>query len=221
MKNKLSTLSFLVFLATALNAQSGLNMFMKTGFLIGKMDVANPENLYTQKKETRDENTGSLSLGFSLPIKNNFRFGTEIGYNTFGTFLELTDASSSIGVTTSSGHYRFNQLYFAFVPEYRILKSLYINAGTGFVSDFSESYTSGYRISPNNPIENIQGYSYGRANHFHYFAGVGFCPNITNELALLAEVRYVGNPANAGSPEATSFGFNAFNLNFGIMYKPK
>lgn len=203
-------------------AQSSLNLGIKTGFLKGKQEVKYDNKNFTDNGTRQESGSGSMSIAFSLPLKHNFRLGAEIGMNTFETFFNYNFNFTPTYTTNYLGHYRINQGFVAIVPEYRIFKSLYVNAGAGYYADINSNFSNGIRISQDGGgIEDITGWDLKRFNSLGYFFGVGFCPNITKELAFLAEIRYTASPVSTDSPDQIGVGYHAVNFNVGLMYKPK
>ncbi len=217
-QNKLISVLFFACLAIQLTAQTKLNFNMKVGSFFGETDVENRSGHFKINEESHKSTNGSISLAFSLPIKGKFRLGAEIGHNFYETLL---DANAS-PVHNYLGYYQINQAYFAFVPEFRILDFLYIQAGTGFFKDYNSNYTSGIGIRTE-PFEtfDLTGMSQGRVNSYGYFLGVGLCPNITKEFAMLLDVRWLNCPAATDSPEQVGIGFAGTIVNLGFAYKPK
>lgn len=214
----------LCLLTNGLIAQTTLNLSMKAGYLTGKESVKYDNKNFVDNGGVQQSGSGSISMAFSLPVKNNFRLGAEIGINSFETSFDYDFNFSPTYASRYLGHYRINQAYFAIVPEYRILKSLFVNAGAGYYADFNSSFANGSRFSPTPlgvDIEDISGWDYKRYNALGYFFGAGFCPNITKELALLAELRYTASPASTDSPDQIGIGYHAVIFNVGLMFKPK
>jgi opacity protein-like surface antigen len=209
----------LCLLTNVLLAQSDFNLTMKAGALRGNEAVKYNNNSFTDNGSSNQDG-GCLSIAFSVPVKKSFRIGTEIGVNNFNTFMDYDFRFTPDINTSYLGYYRINQAYLALVPEYRITKFLYINAGVGYYADLTSQFTSGIRIN-SGQTEDLTGWDYKRHNAVGYFVGAGLCPNITKELALLGEVRYTGCPVSTDSPDQIGISYNAFSFSIGLMYKPK
>lgn len=219
-KQRISLIFTALFLTTASFAQ--LNFSMKAGTCYARHDI-NFGGGGLRKDDDSQRSGGSMAMAFSVPVKGKFRLGAEIGLNNIGTFFDFTVPFTPTSESTYFGHYRTNQAYFAVAPEFRPIKSLYINAGAGFYNEIISQFTSGERTTPTDlglEIEDITGWEIGRGESVGYFVGVGFCPNLTKELAFLLELRYTSSPAGS-SNDQIYIGYNAIGFNVGLMYKPK
>jgi len=219
MKKHLCSLAILCLFTLQAFSQNQLNFSMKAGALSGKPNINSKEDSYHSAKKTRDGGS-SFSMAFSLPIKNKFRLGAELGINTFNPTIDGTIIYGGESSTYFSGRYSINQAYLAIVPEYRINNMLFVNAGLGFVNDINSAFKSGYRVSAGGN-EDISGWEFDRAEAVGYFVGLGLCPNITDNLSFLVEVRFMGSPADISKDFKLEMGYNALNINIGLMYKPK
>ncbi len=210
-----------IFCFLAINgfSQNQLNLSMKAGALSGKPKITSKEDRYDPAKKTRDGGS-SFSMAFSLPIKNKFRIGAELGFNNFNPDIDGNIVYEGQFPTYFRGSYSINQTYLAIVPEYRIKDVLFVNAGLGFVKDISSAFRSGYRASSGIEVD-IRGWEFKRDEAIGYFVGFGICPNLTDNLAWLAEIRFMGSPADLSKDFAIQMGYNALNINIGLMYKPK
>jgi hypothetical protein len=217
-------IAFFVIFSMAMNtikAQSNLNFCMKGGIFAGGISISKSVNAVTNEKSFNEPGSGSVAAAFSLPIVKKFRLGAEMGINTVDSYFDKTVTTNFSGTLKYQGHYKINQAFIAIAPEYRIKPWLYVNAGGGFYNDFNSSFTSG-RLSSNSGTDiDLTGQQYRREYSFGSFVGVGFCPNITNEMALLAEIKYLSCSPSGLSDENLAFGLNVVNINIGIMYKPK
>jgi hypothetical protein len=203
------------------SAQSVLNFCMKGGILAGGIAISKSVKAVTNEKSFNEPGSGSVAAAFSLPIVKKFRLGAEIGINTVSSFFDKTITTSFSGALNYQGYYKINQAFMAIAPEYRIKPWLYVNAGGGFYNDFNSSFTSGRITTTGSTNIDLTGQQYRREFSFGSFVGVGFCPNITKEMALLAEVKYLSCSPSGLSDENLAFGLNVVNINIGIMYKPK
>ncbi len=209
-------------LTTVAFAQSSLNLTMKAGTLYARHDI-NYANGGLRKNDVSQRSGGNIAMAFSLPVKGKFRLGAEIGLTNISSFLDFTVPFTPTALSTYRGHYRSNQAFFAVAPEYRPIKSLYINAGAGFYNELISQFSSGERSTPNDlgvDIEDITGWELSRGQNVGYFVGLGFCPNLTKDLAFLLELRYTSTPAGS-SNDHIYLGYNALGFNVGLMYKPK
>lgn len=221
MTNKRISLLFIALLFTTASFAQ-LNLSMKAGSLYANRDI-NYANGGLRKNDISQRSGSSMAMAFSVPVKGKFRLGAEIGLNNISNFFDFTVPFTPTFVSTYRGYYRINQAYFAIVPEFRPIKSLYINAGAGFYHEIIRQFTSGYRSTPNDlgvDTEDITGWELGQGQNTGYFIGAGFCPNLTKELALLLELRYTGSPAGVANDQIY-VGYNAIGFNIGLMYKPK
>ena len=201
-------------------SQANLNLSMKLGLLKGKEVVQSKNIGIYDSGSYEDEANSNVSLAFSLPIKGKFRLGAELGLLSFRSFLDYNFTYENKAVERFKGRYKINQAFVAIVPEYRITKWIYINGGAGLYSDFNSHFTSGNRTL-GATSNNITGLEYKRSNSFGYLVGLGICPNITNELAVLGEIRFTGSPASIEAADNIGIGYRAFNFNLGLMFKPK
>lgn len=214
---------FFFLLVGMLNAQS-LNFSMTGGMLLGNEKIQYKNGTVKKNSSAQQNGSGSVALAFSLPLKKSLRLGAEVGWNTFETSLDYDIQFLPTSTVKYDGRYQINQVYFAVVPEYRLLKFLFVNAGIGYFPDVNSRFTSGERFLPGdlgNTIENITGTNFKRENAIGYFAGLGICPNITKNLAFTANIRYTSSPVSTDSPDQIGLGFNSVNFNVGLMYKPK
>jgi len=81
---------------------------------------------YTYQTERQEAGIG-LALAFRKALDPHFAMGTEFGFNTFNTQVEITS-----GLPTIRGNHSYQQMYVAFIPHYSLLKKrdwLFINAG--------------------------------------------------------------------------------------------
>jgi opacity protein-like surface antigen len=220
MKKHLFPFTILCLLSLQTFAQNQLNFSMKAGALSGKPKLTSKEDKYDPAKKTRDGGS-SFSMAFSLPIKNKFRIGAELGFNNFNPDIDGNILYEGQFSNYFKGSYSINQTYLVIVPEYRIKDVLFVNAGLGFVKDITSAFTSGYRLNSGNTEDDIRGWEFKRDEAIGYFVGLGICPNLTDNLALLGEIRFAGSPANLSNDFAIQMGYTALNINIGLMYKPK
>jgi opacity protein-like surface antigen len=202
----------------SLTAQSNLNFSMKGGPLLATMKFAAGQTKIGGEEPFVQPGGSTMAMAFNVPVYKKFRIGSEIGFNTVeNSFYKKIYGKDYNAV------YKINQAYLALVPELRILKWLYANAGVGFYSDFNSSIVRGFilDVSQSPAITNVTGETFKRDNSLGYFFGVGVCPNITKDLAVLAEVRFVGSPTGATSNERVNVGYTGGSFSIGLMYKPR
>lgn len=206
---------FFCFLAVQAFGQTSMNIGIKAGLLTGRELISSKLVETYDLGSYDDEANFNVSVPFSFPIKHNFRVTAEIGVLSFRSFLDYDFRYPTNVTELIKGRYRINQAFVAVGPEYRLFNWAYVNVGAGVYHDFNSYFTSGTR----NSTDNITGLEYKRNNPFGYYAGLGICPNITKELAVLGEVRFTSSPASIKSNDDISIGYYAFNFNIGLMYK--
>jgi hypothetical protein len=211
----------LSFMTCSLHGQTNLNASLKAGLLHGYLHMQSKDVSTYDISSYEDEPNFNFSMGASIQMKDKFRLGAEFGLTSYRHFF-IYNFNRKDGVTERyDGLYRIQQASLSIVPEYRLLKWFYLNAGTGLYWDYNSYFTSGTRNINTGMPEIINGYSLKRAYPIGYFVGMGICPNISKELAVLGEVRFTGSPATINSPEDVGIGYQAFNFNIGLMYKPR
>jgi hypothetical protein len=201
-----------------ITAQNNLHFSMKGGPLVATMKFAVGQKEIGGDEPTFKPGATTMAMAFNLPLYKRFRIGSEIGFNS----LENSFSKEIYG-SNYIGRYKINQVYFAIVPELTIYKWIYANAGIGFYADFDSEVKNGlaFNTSQSPSTRDITGESFKRNKLFGYFFGVGICPNITKDLAVLAEIRFVGNPNGATSSDWVNVGYSGGNFNIGLMYKPR
>jgi hypothetical protein len=205
----------------SITAQSNLNFCIKGGTFAGKMSINSSLKVVDNGRAAFDTGTGSIAMAFSSPISKKFRLGAEMGMNTLTEFFDKKITFSDNTTSSYLGYYRINQSFVALVPEYRIFNWLYANAGAGLYFDNFSSFTNGYLRTSGGTSVDLTGQSAKRERSLGAFIGVGACPNITKELALLAEVKYLSCSPSSDSGGNLGVGFNVININIGLMYKPR
>lgn len=216
----LSTLLMLI--SQFVSAQNALEISMKSGFLIGNLDLASKNIPYTDKGSHSGTGNGALAFSLSVPLKNNFRIGTEIGFTKFREFVHNEFAFSAQTLATYQGWYNINQAYMAVIPEYRIKPWLYINIGMGYFPAMKSQFENGTRSIANGTgvdSEDITGWELYNHNSAGYLAGIGFCPKIRTGLGLLLECRYMAAPAQTSSPDQIGAGWSGIVINGGLQYR--
>jgi hypothetical protein len=204
-----------------ITAQSNLNFSMKGGFFAGEMSLNPSLEVVHNGRQSFEIGSGSVSMAFSLPIVKKFRLGAEVGLNHLNEFFDKTITFSTGSSVAYLGYYRINQAFAVLVPEYRILPWFFVNAGGGYYTDFNSSFTNGSTFTSGGSRNDITGQTAKREKSVGGFIGVGACPNVTKDLAILAELRLVGSPNGSDSPDRLNVGYSGVNISIGLMYKPR
>ncbi len=211
-----------LFCFTTISAQNPLEISMKTGFVWGKLDIASKNITFTDKGSHSGTGNGALALSVSMPLKKNFRIGTEIGFTKFRELVSSEFNFSEQTTATYQGWYNINQAYFALIPEYRIKPWVYVNVGIGYFPAIKSQFETGYRSIYNGTgigSEDITGWELYNHNSVGYLAGIGFCPKIRDGLSLLLECRYLNVPSQTRSPDQISASWGGVVLNGGLQYR--
>jgi len=205
-----------LFCSLAINsfAQTSMNLSLKAGLLRGREIVKSKDIDTHDIGSYKGDANSNFSIASSFPLKRNFRLGAEIGLIYFKSFIDYRFTYADNSIEDYNGRYQINQAFLTIIPEYRIIDWWYINAGAGLYWDYNSYFKSGTRTGGSS----IAGLKFKRNIPFGAFIGTGFCPNLTKELGLLAEVRYTVSPASISAPERVGIGYGAVNFNVGLMF---
>lgn len=203
----------------SLSSQSSLNVGLKTGLQMGYLDVESQDIFARNVESYRRTPNYYFAVSPSWLVKPKFRLGAELANTTFYHYF-IYDLTGQDGIALRyNGRYRISQFNLSIVPEYRPVDWGYLNAGLGLSIDYRSHFTDGTRGNAQVPAENITGTEFKRSLPMSAFIGIGLCPNITDELAVLAEMRFNASPGAINSANDIGVGYYALNINIGLMYK--
>lgn len=201
-----------------ISAQSKLNFGVKSGLLWGNLLIATNNNQLTEVNSYRDEPNLLFALSGTWPISPKFRIGAEIGQVTFNHFF-INNITENGEQSTYDGRYSIQQFFVAVTPEWRLNHWFYVNAGVGLYADSKSYFRYGQQTTGTQAAQNLAGTSFKRNLPLGGFIGAGLCPNITDELALILESRFMASPATVKSGSNLGIGYSAFNFNLGFLFK--
>ena len=209
----------ILFCGSFVQAQKGLTLSVKGGYILGKTLVGYEAVAATITPGLVRSGNGMGAFAVSAPVVKGFRIGTEIGFNTFSQFNELSLTYSGASFPKNSGgYYQINQNYVAVIPEYRYADLLYVNAGAGYFSDTQSAFLSGSSFN-GTFLEDITGVSYSRYSSKGFILGLGISPTVYRNIGLIAEARMLYCPPSITSSNQVAIGYKAISLNVGIEYK--
>jgi len=214
------------FFTLTLQAQtdSGFNLGTRLGAAFSDMRIGTEPIPGYQQAGSGKAIGPAFNLFWSNALGRHFRLGMDIGFVSLEQDAIFKN-NTNVDITNEyAGTIVQDKISIFIVPEYRFGDNnlAYVNAGLGFNRDLRSEWVDGtykYISGTYNELRFLEGEPIGDRTLFGYTVGAGLCPNITDNMAFIFDIRYSG--ASSLYMESFGFTYSPVTISVGFAYKPR